>query len=62
MTINLNFQKANQINFAEFQKLNAFPNFVTDCSKNQVIMRMTQEQYEEALESLSEGEDVNIVS
>ena len=62
MTINLDSQKANEITFNQFKKLNKFDNFITDCSKNQVIMRMTEEQYEEALEALEEGEDVNIVS
>jgi len=62
MTIKLNYSKANQINYNQFKELNNFDNFITDCSKNQVIMRMTEEQYEEALESLEEGEDVNIVS
>jgi len=62
MTINLDSQKATEITFNQFKKLNKFDNFITDCSKNQVIMRMTEEQYEEALEALEEGEDVNIVS
>lgn len=62
MTIALNFSKANEINYKQFSELNNFDNFITDCSKNQVIMRMTENQYEEALEALEDGEDVNIVS
>ena len=62
MTIKLNYSKANEINFNQFQELNNFDNFITDTSNNQVIMRMTEEQYQGALEALECGEDVNIVS
>ena len=61
-TLKLNFSKANEIDYNEFTDLNNFDNFTYDCSKNQVIMRMTDEQYEEALETLKNGEDVNIIS
>jgi len=62
MEIKLNYSKANEIDYKQFQELNKFDNFITDTSKSQVIKRMTIEQYNEALESLKEGEDVNIVS
>jgi len=61
-TITLNFEKINEIDFSLFQKLNKFGKFVTDCSKNQVIMRMTKEQYEEALVALENDDCVNIIS
>lgn len=61
-TITLNYSKANDINFNQFQKLNQFDNFKYDCSKNQVIIRMTFKQYDEALEALEDGDSVNIVS
>jgi len=62
MEITLNYSKANQINYKQLSELNSFDNFTFDCSKNQVIMRMTEEQYKEALEALEEDEDVNIIS
>jgi hypothetical protein len=61
MKITLNYSKVNEINYNLLQILYKFDKFSNSCSKNQVIMRMTVEQHEEALEALENGESVNII-
>ena len=60
-TIALNYSKVNEINYNLLQILYKFEEFSNSCSQNQVIMRMTIEQHEEALEALENGEFVNII-
>ena len=60
--IELSKAKCNEITFNDFNKMNKFDNFITDCSKNQVIMRMTSEQFEEVIDLLKSNESVSILS
>ena len=60
--IELSQSKCNEITFKDFQKMNKFDAFSTDCSKNQVIMRMTCEQFDEVIDLLENNESVSIIS